>query len=230
MSFGVFVRLEAVSPATKVQEIIPWGDFPKPKADVIPGATKRNVTQRCHIIGWDLYARNYALRFLGRSIAEIATMLNYTGPQELSAMVSFIENTITQNYQKMNNDVTLYYNGKASDNTSAGARYRAAKEKSESIYAQWENWARATPTVPHDQKVNKLANDIRASQWDMFYYAFDAPPPNLFTIEQIHAYKIQYIQIYQDVVTGRDPTMYYKYFYGIDSADFVQKALQKLAT
>jgi hypothetical protein len=228
MSFGVFVRLQAVSPDTRITDIIAWGDFPKPEAKAIRGMPKSRVTNRCHIIGWDLYSKSYATRFTQKTISEVAHALGYNGPIEVRPLLEFIENKIKDNYKLMNNDFTLYYNGCASENSSAGALYRAAREKCDSIYEQWETWARQDKTVPQNDKLTHLASAIEDEQWKMFIHGFDKPPDRLFSKEEIEAYYLQYVQIYHGFITGREPDLYYRYFYGIDTADFLSKARIKL--
>ncbi|MCC6390250.1 MAG: hypothetical protein IT167_06590 [Bryobacterales bacterium] len=228
MSYGVFVRLQAVSTDTRITELIPWGDFPKPEAKTIRGMPKARVTNRCHIIGWDLYARSYAARFTQKSILEVGQTLGYSGPSEVRPLLDFVEEKIREHYRLMNNDLTLYYNGCASENSSAGALYRAAREQCDSIYDQWEAWARQDKTVPQDDKLTHLAATIEDQQWKMFVNGFDRPPDHLFSREEIEAYYLQYVQIYHGFITGREPDLYYRYFYGIDTADFLGKAKIKL--
>ncbi len=230
MAFGVFVRLEGGNPATtRVNEVIAWGDPPKPNAGAIPGPAKKNVTQRCHIIAWDLYSRNYNLRFLGKTVEQIARDFNYNGPGEIGPMVSYIENAIAENFKRMNNDVTLYYNGKASENTSAGASYRVAKEKCDSVYNEWNRWSQLNPMIPMPDKLTHLSAELEEPQWSMFVNGFDSPPTNLFSPDDVRAYKLQYIQVYQSVITGQMPDLYYRYFYAIDTPDFLSKAQIRLA-
>ncbi|MCC6345261.1 MAG: hypothetical protein IT166_23875 [Bryobacterales bacterium] len=228
MSFGVFVRLQAISPDTRITEVIPWGDFPKPEAITIRGMPKARVTNRCHIIGWDLYSKSYATRFTQKSILEVGQALGYNGPIEVRPMLEFIENKIRDNYRLMNNDLTLYYNGCASENSSAGALYRVARDKCDSIYAQWESWAKQNNAIPQGDKLTHLAATIEDSQWQMFVHGFDKPPDRLFSREEIDAYYLQYVQIYHGFITGREPDLYYRYFYGIDGPDFLGKARSKL--
>ncbi|RYF74572.1 MAG: hypothetical protein EOO39_08350 [Cytophagaceae bacterium] len=229
MAFGVFVRLETANVATPVREVLPYGAPDKPKAELLPG-TRSKLTQRCHIIAWDVFARNFATRYLGKPINQIAQLFGYTGPNELVPMLSFVEASISEQYKKMNNDLTLYYNGPARENMSAGASYKNAKESCERVYAQWKIWSVSNMHLGDKARVEALAASMREPQWRMFMHGFDNPPSNLFTQAQIQAYQIQYIQVYQDVVTGHNPDLYYTYMYGIDTFDFVQKAQQCLNT